>query len=98
MTHNETMFGLIENIQTAIEHAHRIIELHVDENGALDRFTEEYLTRARKLAEALADAPGPLNDRAVLCIGCGEHHAASERAMKAVDALGNERERQEGTR
>ncbi len=47
MTHNETMFGLIEDIQTAIERAHRVIELHVEENGVLDRFTEEYLTRAR---------------------------------------------------
>ncbi len=109
MTHNEIMSGLIENIKTAIEQAHRTIEEHVNENGALDRFTEEYLTRARneastfsseynrealaeyrrseailakervvkerarveateddELAEALANAPGPLNDRTVL--------------------------------
>ncbi len=46
-THNKTMFGLIENIQTAIEHAHRTIEQHEGENGSLDRFTREYLTRAR---------------------------------------------------
>ncbi len=54
MTHNETMFGLIEDIKTAIEHAHRTIELHVDENGALDRFTEEYLTRARNEASTFS--------------------------------------------
>ncbi len=103
MTHNETMFGLIENIQIAIEHAHRAIEQHEGENSALDRFTGEYLTRARNevftfsseynlatlaearraaakghaqqkersrdevtFAEALANAPGPLNDRDVM--------------------------------
>lgn len=54
MTHNETMFELIKDIQTAIERAHRTIELHEEENGALDRFTQEYLMRSRNEANTFS--------------------------------------------
>lgn len=47
LTHNETMFKLLDNIRVTIEHAQRTIHAHAEENGVLDRFTVEYLTRAR---------------------------------------------------